>query len=47
MKIFFGKVDYVHPPLLGEIEATIPCSFDFDLKKKKKKKSYIRPPAPS
>ena len=38
-------------PLLGDMEAIIPCSFDFDLKFKKKiiikKKKKIRPPAPS
>ena len=33
-KDIFGKVDlFAH--LLGDIEAIIPCSFDFDLKKKK------------
>ena len=37
-KDIFGKVD-LFAPLLGDIEAIILCSFDFDLKKKKKKKS--------
>ena len=32
-KDMFGKVD-LFAPLLGDIEAIIPCSFDFDLKKK-------------
>ena len=39
-KDIFCKVD-LFAPLLGDIEAIILCSFDFDLKKKKKK---IRPP---
>ena len=30
-KDFYGKVDLL-APLLGDIEAIIPCSFDFDLK---------------
>ena len=34
-KDIFGKV-HLFAPLLGDIEAIIPCSFDFDLKKKKK-----------
>ena len=40
MKRFFGKVD-LFAPSLGDKEAIIQCSFDFDLKKKilKKKKS--------
>ena len=33
-KDIFGKVD-LFAPLLGDIEAIILCSFDFDLKKKK------------
>ena len=33
IKRFFGKVDLL-APLLGDIEAIITCSFDFDLKKK-------------
>ena len=41
-KDIFGKVD-LFAPLLGDTEAIIPCSFDFDLKKKKKN----RLPAPS
>ena len=41
IKIFLGKVD-LFGPLLGDIEAIILCSFDFDLKKKIKKKN---PPA--
>ena len=39
-KDIFGKV-VLFAPLLGEIEAIIPCSFDSGLKKK------IRPPTPS
>ena len=42
-KDIFGKVD-LFAPLLGDIEAIIPCSFDCDLKKKGKK---IHPPVPS
>ena len=33
-KEIFGKVD-LFVPLLGDVEAIIPCSFDFDLEKKK------------
>ena len=44
-KDIFGKVD-LFAPLLGDIEAIILCSFDFDLKKKREKKS-APPPAPS
>ena len=32
-KDIFGKVD-LFAPLLGDIVAIIPCSFDFDLEKK-------------
>ena len=34
MQRFFGKVD-LFTPSLGDKEAIIPCSFDFDLKKNK------------
>ena len=44
-KDIFGKVD-LFAPLLGDIEAIIPCSFDFDLEKTKIKQN-IRPPAPT
>ena len=33
LEILFGKVD-LFAPLLGDIEAIILCSFDFDLEKK-------------
>ena len=44
MKRCFGKVD-LFAPSLGDKEAIIPCSFNFDLKKKSIKK--ICPPAPT
>ena len=34
MKRVFGKVD-LFAPSVGDKEATIPCSFDFDSKKEK------------
>ena len=53
MKRFVGKVD-VFAPSLGDKDAIIPCSFDFDLKKKKILKQTNKqtnktkhPPAPT
>ena len=51
IKRVYGKVD-LFAPLLGDIEAIILCSFDFDLKKKLKQKTnkqtntQIRPSPP-
>ena len=45
IKIFLGKVD-LFAPSLGDIEAIILCSFDFDLKKNLLKKKICLP-APS
>ena len=38
-----GEVD-LFAPLLGDIEAIILCSFDFDLENKKQKQKSTRPP---
>ena len=42
-EIFLGEVDLFAPTFIGDKEAIIPCSLDFDLEKKKKRKKICKP----